>query len=58
MTEHVYKMKYMIDFDSIRTMLNFVPKGYKTKSIRVARGKYKLPTTFKQFIKRLINDPS
>lgn len=48
----------MIDFELIRTMLGFVPKGYKTKNIRVARGKYKLPTTFKQFLKRIINDPS
>jgi hypothetical protein len=47
-----------IDFKNIEVMLKLVPKKYKTESIRIARGKYKLPVTFKQLIKRIINDPS
>jgi len=47
-----------IDIKNITAMLKLVPKNYKTKSIRIARGKYKLPVTFKQLIKRIINDPS
>jgi hypothetical protein len=47
-----------IDIEPIVEMLKFLPKKYKTKNIRVARGKYKLPVTFKQLIQRIINDPS
>jgi len=36
-------------------MLKIVPKEYKTNNIKVARGKYKLPTTIKQLIKKLAN---
>jgi hypothetical protein len=51
-------MNTTIDFKNIEVMLKLVPKKYKTDNIRVARGKYKLPVTFKQLIKRIINDPS
>jgi hypothetical protein len=51
-------MNDTIDFASIVTMLKFVPKKYKTKNIRIARGQYRLPVSFKELIKRIINDPS
>jgi hypothetical protein len=51
-------MNDSIDFISIVKMLKFVPKKYKTKNIRIARGQYKLPTSLKQLIKKIINDPS
>lgn len=56
--EDVYKMKYMvdsIDLISIVTMLKIVPKKYSTNTVKVAKGKYKLPTTIKQAIKKISN---
>ena len=55
----VYKKYYMhiqtIDIEGIVTMMKIVPKKYNSKNIHVARGKYKLPTTLKQLIKKLAN---
>jgi len=56
--EDVYKMKYMIDsidFAGIVTILKNLPKKYHTGRIKVARGKYKLPTTFREAIKKITN---
>lgn len=44
-----------IDIEGIVTMMKIVPKTYKAKNLHVARGKYKLPTTLKQLIKKLAN---
>jgi hypothetical protein len=55
----LHKKYYMhiqtIDIEGIVTMLKIVPKDYKTNNIKVARGKYKMPTTLKQLIKKLAN---
>lgn len=44
-----------IDFAGIVTMLRIVPKKYSTNNVKVARGKYKLPTNIKQAIKKISN---
>ena len=48
-------MTQTIDIEGIVTMLKIVPKEYKTNNIKVAKGKYKLPTTIRQLIKKLAN---
>lgn len=44
-----------IDFQAIVTMLRIIPKKYKTDIVKVASGKYKLPLTVKQAIKKIRN---
>jgi hypothetical protein len=54
----VNNVKHMIqniDIESIVTILKVLPKKHHTNNIKVAKGKYKLPTTFKQLIKKISN---
>lgn len=44
-----------INIEDIVAMLKILPKKYKTNTIKVAEGKYKLPTTIKQAIKKISN---
>lgn len=48
-------MNDSIDFISIVTMLKLVPKKYRTNTVKVAKGKYKLPVTLKEAIKKVRN---
>lgn len=36
-------------------MLKQLPAKYNTPAIKVAKGRYKLPTNFRSLIKRIIN---
>ena len=44
-----------IDFQAIVTMLRILPKKYRTNTVKVAKGKYKLPITLKEAIKKVRN---
>jgi hypothetical protein len=46
-------MIHNIDIEGIVTMLRVLPKQYDTDTIKIARGKYKLPTTVKGLLKKL-----
>ena len=48
-------MSNSIDFSTIVTMLKLVPKKYRTDTVKVAKGKYKLPLTLKEAIKKVRN---
>jgi len=48
-------MTQNINIENIVTILKILPKQYDTHSIKVAKGKYKLPTTFKGILKKLKN---
>ena len=48
-------MVHNIDIKNIVTMMRSLPKQYQTESIKVAKGKYKLPTTLGTLIKKLKN---
>lgn len=48
-------MNQNIDISFIVTMLRELPSKYNTPTMKVAKGKYKLPTTFKGLIKKIIN---
>jgi hypothetical protein len=55
---HHVKNKIMtqnIDIQEIVTMLKILPKQYDTPTIKVAKGKNKLPTTIKEVIKKFKN---
>ena len=44
-----------INIEEIVTMMKILPKQYDTPLIKVAKGKNKLPTTFKVIIKKFKN---
>jgi hypothetical protein len=48
-------MNQNIDINFLVIMLTELPAKYNTPTIQVAKGKYKLPTTFKGIIKKIIN---
>jgi hypothetical protein len=48
-------MEQTISLEGIVTMMKMLPKQYDTETIKIAKGKYKLPTTLKQLIKKLKN---
>lgn len=48
-------MQQNIDINFIVTMLKELPSKHNTPAMKVAKGKYKLPTTFKGLIKKIIN---
>jgi hypothetical protein len=48
-------MTQTINIESIVTMMRMLPKQYDTEAIKVAKGKYKLPTTIGTLIKKLKN---
>lgn len=48
-------MTQNIDIEGIVTMIRMLPKRYDTPTIKVARGKHKLPTTIGTLIKKLKN---
>jgi len=48
-------MTQNINIEGIVTMLDMLPKQYHTSTIKVAKGKNKLPTTMKGLIKKLRN---
>jgi len=48
-------MQQTIDINFLVIMLKELPAKYNTPTIKVAKGKYKLPTTFKGVIKKIIN---
>ena len=48
-------MTQTIDIESIVTMMKMLPKQYNTPSIKVAKGKNKLPTTLREIIKKFKN---
>ena len=49
-------MEHTINIEAIVTMLNALPASkYDTDRIKVARGKWKLPTSIKQIFKKLKN---
>ena len=48
-------MQQTINIDFIVIMLRELPAKHNTPTIQVAKGKYKLPTTFKGIIKKIIN---
>ena len=48
-------MTQNINIEGIVTMMRMLPKQYDTEVIKVARGKYKLPTTIGTLIKKLKN---
>ena len=48
-------MIHNIDIESIVTMMKIRPKKYKSNTIKIATGKYKLPLTFKQMLKKISN---
>jgi hypothetical protein len=48
-------MEQIISLEGIVTMMKILPKQYDTATIKVAKGKYKLPTTIKQLFKKLKN---
>jgi hypothetical protein len=48
-------MTQNINIELIVTALKIVPNKYNTPAIKMARGKFKLPTTLKQVFKKLRN---
>ncbi len=48
-------MTQNIDIQGIVTMMKMLPKQYNTPTIKVAKGKNKLPTTIKEVIKKFRN---
>ena len=48
-------MEHTIDIKGIVTMMRMLPKQYHTETIKVAKGKHKLPTTIGTLIKKLKN---
>ena len=48
-------MTQNIDIAGIVTMMKMLPKQYNTPTIKVAKGKNKLPTTIKEVIKKFKN---
>jgi hypothetical protein len=48
-------MTQTINIEGIVTMMRMLPKQYDTPTIKIARGKHKLPTTIGTLIKRLKN---
>jgi hypothetical protein len=44
-----------INIEGIVTILKILPKQYDTPTIKVAKGKNKLPTTIKEVIKKFRN---
>jgi hypothetical protein len=48
-------MTHNINIEEIVTIMKILPKQYDTPLIKVAKGKYKLPTTFKEIIKKFKN---
>ncbi len=52
---NVKHMIQNINIENIVTILKVLPKKYYTNNIKVAKGKYKLPTTFRQMIKKISN---
>ena len=48
-------MEQIIDIEGIVTMMRILPKQYQTETIKIAKGKYKLPTTIGTLIKKLKN---
>jgi len=44
-----------INIEFIVTMMKILPKQYDTKAIKIARGKYKLPTNLGGILKKLNN---
>ena len=49
-------MEHTINIEAIVTMLNALPASkHDTDRIKVARGKWKLPTSIKQLFKKLKN---
>jgi hypothetical protein len=52
---NVKHMEPNINIEFIVTALKLVPNKYSTPTIKVAKGKNKLPTTLKQVFKKLRN---
>ena len=48
-------MEQIINLEAIVTIMKVLPKQYDTATIKIARGKYKLPITLKQLFKKLRN---
>jgi hypothetical protein len=48
-------MTQNIDIKSIVTMMRMLPKEYTSQHIKVAKGKYQLPTNLGSLIKKLKN---
>ena len=48
-------MTQNIDIKQIVTMMRVLPKQYDTENIKIARGKYQLPTNVGSIIKKLRN---
>jgi len=46
-------MTQTINIDFIVTMMKILPKQYDTKTIKIARGKYKLPINLGGLLKKL-----
>jgi hypothetical protein len=44
-----------IDIKDIVTMMRILPKQYDTNNIKIARGKFQLPTTVGGLLKKLKN---
>jgi hypothetical protein len=44
-----------IDIKGIVTMMQIMPKEYDTKTVKIAKGKYQLPTNIGSIIKKLKN---
>ena len=44
-----------IDIKEIVTIMRVLPKQYDTENIKIARGKYQLPTSVGSIIKKLRN---
>ena len=48
-------MTHNINIKEIVTMMRVLPKQYNTENIKIARGKYQLPTNIGSIIKKLKN---
>jgi hypothetical protein len=48
-------MIHNINIKEIVTMMRVLPKQYDTENIKIARGKYQLPTSVGSIIKKLRN---
>jgi hypothetical protein len=48
-------MTHNINIEGIVTILKILPKQYNTPTIKVAKGKNKLPTSIKEIIKKFKN---
>jgi hypothetical protein len=48
-------MQQNINIEEIITIMKVLPKQYNTSLIKIAKGKYKLPTTIKEVIKKFKN---